>query len=186
MTQIFRVKSGEGSNALFTLPKQLIHKHLHLFGEGWRVFLKLADNRYMLQRITNPQRKGRAFFYSGLQIRWDAWRKTDAWRKICVICAICVTFFKDRTGRASVSKSVRNPWSKNALLTQRNPMKKYPGEEWVKSGEEWCATLHLSQPQCLSGFQPIWWRVKSKKESCCLYQLPTYSFVPGNGRLLPW
>ena len=26
----------------------------------------------------------------------------------------------------------------------------------VKSGEEWCATLHLSQSQCLSGFQPIW------------------------------
>ena len=61
--------------------------------------------------------------------------------------------------------SVRNPWSKNALLIQRNPMKKYPGEEWVKSGEEWCATLHLSDPQCLSGFQAIWWRVKSKKES---------------------
>ena len=81
---------------------------------------------------------GRTFFYSGLQIRWDASRKTDAWR---------------------------NPWSKNALLTQRNPMKKYPGEEWVKSGEEWCATLHLSEPLCLSGFQTIWWRVKSKKES---------------------
>ena len=31
-------------------------------------------------------------------------------------------------------EAVRNPWSKNALLTQRNPMKKYPGEEWVKSG----------------------------------------------------
>ena len=26
----------------------------------------------------------------------------------------------------------------------------------VKSGEEWYVTLHLSQPQCLSGFQPIW------------------------------
>ena len=55
-----------------------------------------------------------------------------------------------------LTESVRNPWSKNALLTQRNPMKKYPGEEWVKSGEEWCATLHLSEPQCLSGFQAIW------------------------------
>ena len=30
-----------------------------------------------------------------------------------------------------LTESVRNPWSKNALLTQRNPMKKYPGEEWV-------------------------------------------------------
>ena len=55
-----------------------------------------------------------------------------------------------------LTESGRNPWSKNALLTQRNPMKKYPGEEWVKSGEEWCATLHLSEPQCLSGFQTIW------------------------------
>ena len=40
-------------------------------------------------------------------------------------------------GRQTPDESVRNPWSKNALLTQRNPMKKYPGEEWVKSGEEW-------------------------------------------------
>ena len=55
-----------------------------------------------------------------------------------------------------LTESVRNPWSKNALLTQRNPMKKYPGEEWVKSGEEWYATLHLSEPQCLTGFQAIW------------------------------
>ena len=55
-----------------------------------------------------------------------------------------------------LTESVRNPWSKNALLIQRNPMKKYPGEEWVKSGEEWYATLHLSEPQCLTGFQAIW------------------------------
>ena len=34
-----------------------------------------------------------------------------------------------------LTESVRNPWSKNALLTQRNPMKKYPGEGWVKGGE---------------------------------------------------
>ena len=66
------VKSGEESSALFTLLKQLIRKHLHHFSEEWRVFLKLADNRYKLQRITNPQRKGRTFFNSGLQIRWDA------------------------------------------------------------------------------------------------------------------
>ena len=66
------VKSGEEPSALFTLPKQLIHKYLHHSGEGWRVFLKVADNRYKLQRITNPQRKGRTFFNSGLQIRWDA------------------------------------------------------------------------------------------------------------------
>lgn len=48
-----RVKSGEESSALFTLPKQLIHKYLRHSGEEWRVFLKLADNRYKLQRITN-------------------------------------------------------------------------------------------------------------------------------------
>ena len=57
------VKSGEESSALFTLPNQLIHKYLRHSGEGWRVFLKLADNRYKLQRITNPQRKGRTFFW---------------------------------------------------------------------------------------------------------------------------
>ena len=70
------VKGGEESSALFTLPKQLIHKYLHHFSEEWRVFLKVADNRYKLQRITNPQRKGRTFFNSGLQIRWNALRKT--------------------------------------------------------------------------------------------------------------
>ena len=65
--------------------------------------------------------------------------------------------FLQRPNRSSFRfNSVRNPWSKNALLTQRNPMKKYPGEEWVKSGEEWCATLHLSEPLCLSGVQAIW------------------------------
>ena len=36
------VKSGEESSALFTLPKQLIHKHLRHSGEGWRVLLKVA------------------------------------------------------------------------------------------------------------------------------------------------
>ena len=78
------VKSGEESSALFTLPKQLIHKHLRHSGEGWRVFLKLADNRYKLQRITNPQRKGRTFFNSGLQIRWDASRKKGRFKiNIC-------------------------------------------------------------------------------------------------------
>ena len=36
------VKSGEESSALFTLSKQLIHKHLRHSGEGWRVLLKVA------------------------------------------------------------------------------------------------------------------------------------------------
>ena len=48
----------------------------------------------------------------------------------------------------------------------RNKVKS--GEEWwrvVKSGEEWTSTLHLSQPQCLSGFQGNLWRVKSEIES---------------------
>ena len=53
-TQIFPgegwVKSGEEASARFTLPKQLIHKSLRHSGEGWRVFLKVADNRYKLQR----------------------------------------------------------------------------------------------------------------------------------------
>ena len=53
-TQIFPgegwVKSGEGASALFTPSKQLIHNNLRHFGEGWRVFLKLADYRYKLQR----------------------------------------------------------------------------------------------------------------------------------------
>ena len=35
----------------------------------------------------------------------------------------------------------------------------------VKSCEEWITTLHLSQPQCLSGFPAKRWRVKSKNES---------------------
>ena len=80
----------------------------------------------------------------------------------------------DRTGRASVSIScVIRRW------------------RVVKSGEEWCATLHLSQPQCLSGFQPIWWRVKSKKKSgafikkapdvsFCAWQWQIIALVRGN------
>ena len=35
----------------------------------------------------------------------------------------------------------------------------------VKSGEECPATLHRSEALCLSGFQAVWWRVKSKIES---------------------
>ena len=88
-------------------------------------------------------------------------------------------------------KSVRNPWSKNVLLTQRNPMNKISRWRVVKSGEEWCVTLHLSQPQCLSGFQPIWWRVKSKKKSgafikkapdvsFCAWQWQIIALVRGN------
>ncbi len=67
-----RWRVAHHSSPLFTLPKQLIHKYLRHSGEGWRVLLKLADNRYKLQRITNPQRKGRTFFNGGLQIRRDA------------------------------------------------------------------------------------------------------------------
>ena len=105
---------------------------------------------------------GRTFFYSGLQIRWDASRKTIAnpLGRLTVANPLGRLTVANPLGRLTedrrLTESVRNPWSKNALLTQRNPMKKYPGEEWVKSGEEWCATLHLSEPQCLSGFQTIW------------------------------
>ena len=77
----------------------------------------------------------------------------------------------------------------------------------VKSGEECLLTLHLSQPQCLSGFQGNLWRVKSEIESgvfltqtdsTCNQKasanrnnspieiyLPTYYFMPGNGTILP-
>ena len=73
------------------------------------------------------------------------------------------------------------------LIFVRNP--KIKGWRVVKSGEEWCATLHLSQPQCLSGFQPIWWRVKSKKESGCFTSsrrivlcLAMAVYCPGKGQ----
>ena len=60
----------------------------------------------------------------------------------------------------------------------------------VKSGEELCTTLHLSQPQCLSGFQPIWWRVKSKKKSGAFIKnsrrivlcLAMADYCPGKGQ----
>ena len=52
-----------------------------------------------------------------------------------------------------LTESVRNPWSKNALLTQRNPMKKYPGEEWVKSGEELSQLFTSRNPSVYRGFR---------------------------------
>ena len=75
----------------------------------------------------------------------------------------------------------------------------------VKSGEECLFTLHLSQPQCLSGFQGNLWRVKSRvgffsrkptppatrkllpnrSNSPIEIYLPTYYFMPGNGTILP-
>ena len=74
----------------------------------------------------------------------------------------------------------------------------------VKSCEEWASTLHLSQPQCLSGFQANLWRVKSEIESRFFLTqkqlrkllpnrshspieiyLPTHYFWPGNGTILP-
>ena len=52
-----------------------------------------------------------------------------------------------------LTESVRNPWSKNALLIQRNPMKKYPGEEWVKSGEELSQLFTSRSPSVYRGFR---------------------------------
>ena len=52
-----------------------------------------------------------------------------------------------------LTESVRNPWSKNALLTQRNPMKKYPGEGWVKSGEELSQLFTSRNPSVYRGFR---------------------------------
>ena len=81
----------------------------------------------------------------------------------------------DRTGRASVSIPC-------AIWRWR------VGEGWWRVS----ATLHLSHPQCLSGFQPIWWRVKGKKESGCFTTsghivlcLAMADYGPSNGRLLP-
>ena len=56
-------------------------------------------------------------------------------------------------GRQAPDESVRNPWSKNALLIQRNPMKKYPGEEWVKSGEELSQLFTSRNPSVYRGFR---------------------------------
>ena len=100
--------------------------------------------------------------------------------------------FGPRPNRSIIRlKSVRNPWSQNVLLTQRYPMNKI--SRW-RVGEGWwrvSATLHLSHPQCLSGFQPIWWRVKSKKKSgafikkapdvsFCAWQWQIIALVKGN------
>ena len=85
-----------------------------------------------------------------------------AYRKICVnlwnLWDIKKVVSAPQPNRASFRfNSVRNPKA--------------------KSGEEWYVTLHLSQPQCLSGFQSIWWRVKSKKKSgAFIKKTPDVSF----------
>ena len=62
--------------------------------------------------------------------------------------------FLQRPNRSSFRFNfVRNPWSKNALLTQRNPMKKYPGEEWVKGGEELSQLFTSRNPSVYRGFR---------------------------------
>ena len=110
-TQIFPgegwVKSGEEASALFTLPKQLIHKSLRHSGEGWRVFLKLADYRYKLQRnlcksvksvghkrvksvghkkklsvIRRIKYSGKAYYDTGMPIRPTENKKVDFQQKI--------------------------------------------------------------------------------------------------------
>ena len=102
-------------------------------------------------------------------------------RKICVNLWIENRRPKGKPNLWDIRKVVSAPRpnrSRFRFNSVRNPK--------VKSGEEWSITLHLSQPQCLSGFQPIWWRVKSKKKSgAFIKKLPTYRFVPGNGSLLP-
>ena len=119
---------------------------------------------------------GRTFFYSGLQIRWDASRKT--------IANPLGRLTEDRR----LTESVRNPWSKNALLTQRNPMKKYPGEEWwrvVKSGAPLFTTRN---PSVYRGFRRFGeeWRVKkrvgifSPDVSFCAWQWQDIALVKGN------
>ena len=95
-----------------------------------------------------------------------------------------------------------------ASMMTNSRLQWWPGFEirW-RVGEGWwrvVVTLHLSQPQCLSGFQAKRWRVKSKIESRIFLTqkqlrkllpnrshspieiyLPTYYFMPGNGTILP-
>ena len=61
-----RVKSALDPSPLFTHPSPQIFSLV--------VYRLRGDCK-------SPGFIGRTFFYSGLQIRWDAWRKTDAWRK---------------------------------------------------------------------------------------------------------
>ena len=69
-----------------------------------------------------------------------------------------------------------NGWLRSSMVTGFVKS----GEEWwrvVKSGEECTATLHLSEPQCLSGFQAVWWRVKSKSESSLFLSSSLFFFL---------
>ena len=64
--------------------------------------------------------------------------------------------FHGLLARASVFAIRRNskPLSKALFTLHRKDINICKLE--TCTGEEWYVTLHLSQPQCLSGFQPIW------------------------------
>ena len=104
---------------------------------------------------------------------------------------------------ASMKTSSSHQWRPTFVISRR--LRTYTLHR-VKGGEGWWRveqTLHLSQPQCLSGFQAKRWRVKSRVgflpakrlSQQTIFQitdgsseeffLPTYRFVPGNGTKLP-
>ena len=66
---------------------------------------------------------------------------------------------------ASMKTSSSHQWRPTFVISRR--LRTYTLHR-VKSGEGWWRveqTLHLSQPQCLSGFQAKRWRVKGEIES---------------------
>ena len=141
------------SKILFTLHRSGVSRCVWAILIGWRVRSTLHHSSPQIFSLAvyrlrgdckSPGFIGRTFFYSGLQIRWDASRKTDAWRKI-----------------------------------------KYPGEEWVKSGEELSQLFTSRNPSVYRDFRRFGegWRVKKRVG---IFSLPTYRFVPGNGTILPW
>ena len=105
-------------------------------------------------------------------------------------------------GSVSIDDQLQPPLMTNSRLQW------WPGFEirW-RVGEGWwrvSSTLHLSQPQCLSGFQAKRWRVKGKIESRFFLTqkqlrkhllnrnnspleiyITTHYFLPGNGTILP-
>ena len=87
-------------------------------------------------------------------------------------------------GKAYPLLRIANPQSLNRLghfLTPDFKSGGTPSGLVVKSGEEWWRgepTLHLSEPQCLSGFQTIWWRVKSKSESSLFLSSAIFFSLP--------
>ena len=95
---IRREKKSPLSFLLFTLHRSGVRTCVWVVLVGWRVRSTLHHSSPQIFSLAvyrlrgdckSPGFIGRTFFYSGLQIRWDAWRlqirwdasrKTDAWR----------------------------------------------------------------------------------------------------------